>query len=354
MLLIFEKSAYYSERVFALAKLVIDGARKLAGSIDIHGAKNSVLPILVATILCAGEFIIHNCPKLSDVDVSIKILEYIGCKVKREKSSLIVDTKHIVRYDIPDSLMREMRSSIVFLGAIASRCGKAIISFPGGCELGPRPIDLHLESLKQMGISISEKHGFLECYVDEKLKGSNVSLSFPSVGATENIMLAAVLADGITVINNAAREPEICDLANFLISCGAKIQGAGEGSIIIEGVSFLHDTEHHVIPDRIAAVTFMAAGSVTRGNLLLNNIIPEHLGSVIPVFEESGCEVKTEKNKILIKAPYRLNPVKTIRTMPYPGFPTDAQAPIMSMTSLAKGTSLFIENIFERDRKSVV
>ncbi len=336
-----------------MGKLVIQGGNKLNGEVYIHGAKNSVLPILSATICCAGECVIHNCPKLSDVDVTIKILEYLGARVKREDDNLTIDTTNVNKYDIPDLLMREMRSSIVFLSSIISRFKKAKLSFPGGCELGPRPIDLHLKALQQMGLVIEENHGVLDCRVDGRLKGAHVALSFPSVGATENIMIAASLAEGETVITNAAREPEICDLADYLIKSGAKIKGAGEGTVIIEGVKTLNSTEHNVIPDRIAATTFMAAVSSTGGNIILNNVIPSHLNSTIPIFKEAGCNLKCFDNKINIISDKKLKPIKIVRTMPYPGFPTDAQAPIMAMTCLAKGTSVFVENIFESRYKHV-
>lgn len=340
------------EGVF-VEKLEIQGGNKLKGEIFIHGAKNSILPILSATIGCSGECVIHNCPKLSDVNVTIKILKYLGASVKREGHTLIVNTSGITKSDIPDYLMREMRSSIVFLGAIVSRFGKATLSFPGGCELGPRPIDLHLKALEQMGLIIEEYHGVLDCRVNGKLKGAQVVLSFPSVGATENIMIAASLAEGRTVITNAAREPEICDLADFLTKCGAKIKGAGEGTVTIDGVKKLVPADHVVIPDRIAAATFMAAVASSKGNLLLKNVIPSHLNAIIPIFEEAGCKVDCFNNSISIVSNDRLNSIKIIRTMPYPGFPTDAQAPIMAMSSLSTGTSVFVENIFESRYKHV-
>ncbi len=336
-----------------MSKIVIEGSKLLEGTVSIHGAKNSVLPILAATVLCSGECVIHNCPKLSDVDASIKILRYLGCRVERQDDTLLINTDTISKCDIPDFLMREMRSSIVFLGAIISKMGKAKLSFPGGCELGPRPIDLHLKALRQLGLIIREQHGVLDCMAPSRLIGTNIALSFPSVGATENILLAAVLSEGTTVLTNAAREPEICDLIDYLNHAGAKISGAGEGTIIIEGVKQLHGVEHCVIPDRIAATTFMAAVGAVGGDVLLKKVEPEHLSCVIPAFEESGCGVVIEGSTIRIKAPKILRPIKIIRTMPYPGFPTDAQAPIMAMTTLAKGTSVFVENIFESRYKHV-
>lgn len=250
-----------------MAEYVINGGRKLNGCINIQGAKNSALPILAATILCRGEVVLYNCPKLTDVDTSVKILRYLGCTVYIDGQTITVDSSGIYKYDIPTELMREMRSSIVFLGAILGRMKQAQMSLPGGCELGPRPIDLHLSSLSQMGVVIEEKHGLLDCNVGRGLQSSDITLSFPSVGATENIMLAAVCSKGITTITNAAREPEICDLADFLNSCGARITGAGESIMYIEGVKTLGCTQHVIIPDRIVTSTYMACVAVCGGKL---------------------------------------------------------------------------------------
>jgi UDP-N-acetylglucosamine 1-carboxyvinyltransferase len=336
-----------------MPKLVINGARKLQGEIRIHGAKNSTLPLMAASLVCGGKCVLHNCPSLSDVDTAIRILHHLGCSVTCSTGEVEIDPLPADRFDIPDHLMREMRSSIIFLGAIVSRMGKALLSFPGGCELGPRPIDLHLSALRKMGVTIDESHGCLDCSVPDGLKGANINLSFPSVGATENIIIAAVLAKGETVITNAAREPEIWDLADFLNSCGAKIRGAGGSTIFIEGVSSLSGCEHRVIPDRIAAATYLAAAAATGSKLTVSNIIPEHLEPVFPAFEESGCRLELEGDRVRITAPDRLNRIRNVRTMPYPGFPTDAQAPVMAMTSIADGTSIFVENIFESRYKHV-
>lgn len=336
-----------------MSRLLIEGAKKLSGEVEVQGAKNSALPILAATILCSGENVLHNCSDLSDVDAAVKILRYLGGDVSRHHKTMLVNTDNLNRFDIPHSLMREMRSSIVFLGAVLSRYKRARLSFPGGCELGPRPIDLHLKALRQMGAIIKEHHGILDCTAPKGLKGTRIALSFPSVGATENIILAAINAQGTTTITNAAREPEICDLAEFLNKCGAKIYGAGEGSIVIDGVAKLSSTQHTIISDRIVASTLMACAAITGSEIFLKGIVAEHLGSVISVFEEAGCQVNCSKGNMHFKAPERLKAVKSIRTMPYPGFPTDAQAPVMSALSLAQGTSCFVENIFESRYKHV-
>lgn len=334
-----------------MSKLVIEGRRRLSGRVEVQGAKNSALPILAATLLTHDCSVINNCPHLSDVEITLNILRYLGCTARLDGNTVSVDTKCADKYDIPDELMRAMRSSIIFLGALISRFGKARLTFPGGCELGPRPIDLHLKALRMMGVEISEQHGVIECSAPDGIHGAKITLSFPSVGATENIMLAAVTADGTTTITNAAREPEICDLADCLNSFGANISGAGEGTVVIDGVDSLSGAMHTIIPDRIAAATYMAATAATGGRVLIDRVVPSHLSGIIPVFEESGCSVKQRGNSILIDAPHRLKAVNLIRTMPYPGFPTDAQPPLMAMLASAKGTGIFVENIFENRYK---
>lgn len=337
-----------------MSRLIIEGSRRLKGEINVQGSKNSVLPILAAAVATKSECVIRNCPMISDVDTTLKILKHLGCKVEREKNNVIINSSNIIKNNIPNLLMREMRSSIIFLGALISSVGSAEISFPGGCELGPRPIDIHIEGLRQLGIRIDEGHGCLKCDSGSGLEGCGISLSFPSVGATENLILAAVKARGTTVLNNVAREPEIMDLIGFLNSCGAKIESPGEGTICIEGVEDLHGTEYEVIPDRIAAITYMSAAAVTVGDILLKNVVSEHINSVITIFEEAGCILRLDSgNSIRIIAPTRPYSNRIIRTMPYPGFPTDAQAPIMAMACVADGTSVFVENIFSNRYKHV-
>ena len=334
-------------------KLVINGSKRLTGEIEVHGSKNSVLPILAACVLSQGENIIHNCPMLSDVDAALKILVELGCKVKREEHTVCVDSSDVNGFEISDSLMREMRSSVIFLGAILGRTGKAVLSTPGGCEIGLRPIDMHISAMEQLGAEVFEEHGRLHFECKNGLHGARVILPFPSVGATENIMIASCVANGTTVITNAAREPEISDLADFLNGCGAKIHGAGDSTIIIDGVERLTATTHTVIPDRIAASTYLLAGAITHGRVCIKEIIPAHLGALIPVLKQSGCDISVSNRWICISSPPRLSRVKTVRTMPYPGFPTDVQAPLTAMLSVADGTSVVVENIFECRYKHV-
>nr|WP_176790915.1 UDP-N-acetylglucosamine 1-carboxyvinyltransferase [Ruminococcus bromii] len=330
-----------------MSKLLVTGRKKLDGEVEVQGAKNSALPIIAATILTKGENVIYNCPSLSDVDASVNILRYLGCAVTRYDKMLLISCDDIDRFDVPDELMRKTRSSIVFLGAVLARMGRVRLSFPGGCEIGSRPIDLHLNSLREMGADIREKHGYLECCAPKGLCGTKISLSFPSVGATEDIMIAACLAKGTTTIINAAREPEICDLADYLNSCGADISGAGEGIVVIEGVNSLNGSVHTIIPDRIVAATLMSCAAVTGSKIVLNGIISSHLAAIIPTFKNAGCKIRVSDGNLEITAPERLKSMKTIRTMPFPGFPTDAQAPMLAVSCVADGTTVFVENIFE-------
>ncbi|MBQ8503886.1 MAG: UDP-N-acetylglucosamine 1-carboxyvinyltransferase [Clostridia bacterium] len=333
--------------------IIIRGGRRLGGEINVQGSKNSSLPILAATVLVKGISVIHNCPYLTDVDAAIEILRHLGCIVKRENHTVTVDSRFVSRYEIPDSLMREMRSSIVFLGSILGRMGQAVLSSPGGCEIGLRPIDLHLSSLRKLGFAIDETGGKISCRKQKTLTEGIISLSFPSVGATENIMLACALSGGRTVILNAAREPEISDLAAFLNSAGCRIEVGSQGTVVIDGVKRAGDCEHTVIPDRIAALTYLCAAGAAGGDILLKNVDFSDFLSVIPVFEAAGCTVQSEKNTVRLMMNDRPKAVRDIRTMPYPGFPTDAQAPVMAMVSIARGTSVIVENIFESRFKHV-
>lgn len=336
-----------------MSNYIIEGAQRLYGSAEIHGAKNSALPILAASIVCRGVNVIHNCPELSDIDATVNILRHLGCSVIRENDTVTVDSTVVTENSIPDALMREMRSSVIFLGAILSRTGEVSLSTPGGCEIGLRPIDIHLDGIQKLGAEVKSEYGVVGCRTNGRLHGTKINLSFPSVGATENIMIAAATADGITVITNAAREPEISDLADFLNRGGARIAGAGESTIVIEGVAELHGAEHTVIPDRIVAASYLAAAACTGGRIELSNVIPAHLEPVLNVFEESGCRVDVNGRKITLASPARLKSVKMIRTMPYPGFPTDIQAPVAAMLTVARGTSIIVETIFESRYKYI-
>ncbi len=329
-----------------MSKLVIAGGKKLEGIIKADGAKNAVLPILAATILNGKKNIVHNCPDLKDVCTTVEILKHLGCKVIKDGSTITVDSSEIKEVNVPDNLMREMRSSVVFLGAIISRCGKSVISYPGGCEIGPRPIDLHLKSLRELGVTINDTGGYVNCTVD-RITPNDIQLGYPSVGATENIMLATVKARGDTVIRNAAKEPEINDLQEYLNAMGANVSGAGTGVIRIRGVSKLDNVEHEIIPDRIAVSTFLIAAAITGGMIEIENVCAEHIKCVTSLLREVGCKIWTRKKSIIVKGNSVIKPVEIIRTLPYPGFPTDSQAPIMSLFTVADGTTIINENVFE-------
>jgi len=334
-----------------LGKFIINGKRKLEGEVDIHGAKNAVLPLLCASVLCDEKVVIKNCPNLSDVKNTLEILKFLGLDVNKENNIIeIFPTKNIKNY-IPECYMSKMRSSIVFLGSILAKEGKAKLCFPGGCELGPRPIDIHLTGLKKLGVEINEKFGVIDCK-SKRIVGTSINLPFPSVGATQNLMLASVKAKGKTIIHNAAREPEIKELQDFLNKCGADISGAGGNSITINGVNKLYGCEHTVLPDRIEASTYMSFASVTNGKLKLKNVCTEHIEPVIFAFREAGCEMSLTENEVNIVAPETLKRVHHVKTLVYPGFPTDSIMPLMSMCAVAKGTSVFEETIFQNRFKS--
>ena len=330
-----------------MQEIIIHGGRKLEGGLVLQGSKNASLPILAACVLADGVSVLHNCPVLTDTRAAVRILEHLGCTVTRQDHTLTVDSRGVSCYTIPEAMMHEMRSSIVFLGAMLGRLGKAELCTPGGCEIGLRPIDLHLSSLRALGAEIEEQNACLHCVCRKKLKGTVISLSFPSVGATENIMLAAAVAEGSTTILNAAREPEIEDLAAFSCDCGAKVRICAGGAIRIDGVKKLHGAEHTVISDRIAALTYMAAVGACGGDVELQQVQTAHFLSVGRVFEQAGCRITSTPNSLRIRSDGKLRAVRDIRTLPYPGFPTDAQAAVMAMLCTAKGTSVIVETIFE-------
>lgn len=330
-----------------MENLIISGGIRLDGKTRLQGSKNSSLPILAACAAVNGISVIHNCPRITDVDIAVAILERLGCKVSREGGTVTVDSGDINCSAIPEELMSEMRSSIIFLGALLARFGRGSATLPGGCEIGLRPIDMHIAAFRSMGVVIEESGGSMECTAPNGLAPCRISLSFPSVGATENIILASLAAKGETVITNAAREPEIKDLADFLNECGAKIIGAGQSVIRIYGGRRLTGAEHRVIPDRIVASTYMAYAAVTGGRAVVTEVEREHLAPVVPVFEGCGCKIDFANGEMSVTAPERAERIKYLRTMPYPGFPTDSQALVTAVAATARGTSIISERVFE-------
>ena len=335
-----------------MSQLLVKGGACLEGEVAVQGAKNSVLPILAATLLTGSRVELRGCPRLRDVDASIRILRYLGCQAHWEDRALVVDTAALNRCEISDILMREMRSSAIFLGAILARCGQADLSYPGGCELGPRPIDLHLSGLRDLGAEIMEEGGFLHCRA-VKLRGTEILLSIPSVGATENLMLAACGAAGTTVISNAAREPEIVDLQNFLNACGARISGAGSSTVTVVGGRPLHGCAYRCMPDRIVTATYLCAAAATGGEIVLKHAKEHHLTPVTAALREAGCIIAPSDGGLALRCRQRLQAVRTIRTAPYPGFPTDAQAVLMAALLRSRGVTVFEENIFENRYRHV-
>lgn len=330
---------------------IVNGGRRLIGEIDISGSKNASLPILAASILNGKTTKLYNVPNISDVKTTIEILEYMGCKVKKDKSKIQINSREMTEKQIPDELMRKLRSSVILAGAILSRFGVVEFSYPGGCDIGSRPIDLHLKSLKKLGVKIEEKSGYITCKCD-KIIGNEIVLDFPSVGATENIILASVFAEGKVIIKNAAMEPEIVDLANMLNKMGANITGAGSNIVRIIGVKKLKEVSYTIMPDRIEAGTFLLATAITRGKIKLNKVIPEHLNSIIYKLEETGAKFENTKNTIYMEVPNKLHSVE-IKTMPYPGFPTDLQQLFSTFLTTVKGTSVITETIFENRFKYI-
>ena len=328
-----------------MSRLLIQGGNRLAGEVTIQGAKNSVLPVLAATILTGGEVELRRCPHLRDVEASIRILQALGCRAAWQGDNLAVDTSRMSGCAIPDALMREMRSSAIFLGAILARCGQAELSYPGGCELGPRPIDLHISGLRALGAEIDDTGGTLHCKA-QKLTGREIVLGFPSVGATENLMLAACGAEGVTVLSNAAREPEIEDLQNFLNTCGGEVTGGGTSTVMIRGGRPLHGGTYTVIPDRIAAATYLCAAVSAGGDIFLRGAREAHLSTVTAALREAGCAITADSSGIACRCGGRLNAPRPIRTAPYPGFPTDAQAIVMAALLRCRGAAVFEENLF--------
>lgn len=329
-----------------MSKYIIKGGNKVEGRLSIRGAKNSVLPIMAASILNESESIINNIPNISDVHVMIDILKSIGCKAEYNGSTLYIDSSNIDNTSIKEEYMKMLRSSIIVMGAMIGRFRDINISYPGGCSIGSRPIDLHLLALEKLGVQITEENGYIYCH-REFLEGNIINLKFPSVGATENAILAAVKAKGTTLINNAAREPEIEDLQEFLNSMGAKVSGAGTNCIRIEGVDKLHSVNHTIIPDRIAIGTYMVASAITGGMLEVDKVIKKHMNPIVDKLEEAGCTIEYKGDGLIMIPPKKILPIDIVKTEPHPGFPTDMQSQLMTMLCLSEGTSVLHETIFE-------
>lgn len=325
-------------------RYVITGQQRLEGTVAASGAKNSSLPLLAATLLADGSSALLEIPQLADINHMVEVLESLGCRVQRVDGVLLVDASTLTRCDVDEGLMRQMRASNLIMGPLLARNGRVCIARPGGCAIGSRPMDQHLKGLIELGVQVREKHGYIEAW--GRLVGANVYLDVPSVGATENIMMAAVMAEGTTVIHNAAREPEIIDLQNFLNKMGARIRGAGLDVLRIDGVRKLYPAEHTVIPDRIEAGTHMIAAVMTNGDVQVKNVIPEHLEAVIAKLRQAGAQVTVADDSVRVRQTGRIKAVDC-KTMPYPGFATDIQPQFMAMLAAGEGTSIITETIFE-------
>lgn len=332
-----------------MSSYIIKGGNKLEGTVKISGSKNAALPIIAACILNKGKTTLYNVPNIQDTQMMYEIIKILGGNVQKKKNKIIVDTSKIDKYEIPDTLMHKMRSSVIIVGAIIGKYKTATFSYPGGCDIGARPIDLHLKAFEKLGITITQNYGNITCNC-EKIIGNKIDLDFPSVGATENAILTSVLAEGKTTITNAAREPEIIDLQNFLNKMGAKVKGAGTDEIEIEGVKKLKEISYNIMPDRIETGTFLCLAAITGGKIKLEKTNPNHVTPVINKLEEAGCKIEIEKGTIKIEAPKKLKAID-IKTMPYPGFPTDMQSLMAATFTIAKGTTIIVENIFENRYK---
>lgn len=338
-----------------MEKLIVKGGNRLVGAVKTSGAKNAVLPIIAASILGTTPSHLDEVPMLEDVHTISEVLKCLGLSVEcsPEKNVLDIDSTEITSYEAPYELVRTMRASFLVMGPLLARIGKAHISMPGGCAIGARPIDIHLKGFEALGVKIEQGHGYIEASAPEGLKGTSIYFDFPSVGATENIMMAASLAEGTTILENAAEEPEIVDLANYLNKMGAKIRGAGTDTIRIEGVEKLHGADYTIIPDRIEAGTYMIAAAMTGGDIVVENVLPEHQKPLIAKLREAGAVVEEDIDKVRVIGK---NPLKavSIKTLPYPGFPTDMQAQMMAMMVIAEGRSKVTETVFENRFMHVV
>ncbi len=326
-------------------RTVITGGTPLRGEVEISGAKNAALPILASTILGGGECVIANLPRVADVLTMGKLLGILGAKVQHEGNRAVINADTISSTQAPYDLVKTMRASVLVLGPLLARWGEATVSMPGGCAIGSRPVNLHLAGLAKMGAEVSMEHGYIRAKA-KRLKGAQIYCDTPTVTGTENLMMAASLAEGTTVIENAAKEPEIVDLADFLVKRGARIVGAGTDVITIEGIRELYGSDHDVIPDRIETGTYLVAGAITRGAVTLNRCRPNHLDALLMKLREAGVELKVEQDRIHLNAASRLKGID-IRTLPYPGFPTDMQAQMVALMTAAEGTSVITETVFE-------
>ncbi|MGG4265406.1 UDP-N-acetylglucosamine 1-carboxyvinyltransferase [Peribacillus simplex] len=330
-----------------MEKIIVRGGKRLSGTVKVEGAKNAVLPVIAATLLASdGKSIIKDVPTLSDVYTINEVLRNLNADVAFHDNQVTVDASRELLEEAPFEYVRKMRASVLVMGSLLARNGRARVALPGGCAIGSRPIDQHLKGFEAMGAKVKVGNGFIDAEVEGRLKGARVYLDFPSVGATENIMMAATLAEGITILENVAKEPEIVDLANFLNKMGAKVRGAGTGTMKIEGVDKLYGTEHAIIPDRIEAGTFMTAAALTGGNVLVRGAVPEHLTSLIAKMEEMGVKILEEEDGLRVIGPKTLKAID-IKTMPHPGFPTDMQSQMMALLLRAEGTSMITETVFE-------
>jgi UDP-N-acetylglucosamine 1-carboxyvinyltransferase len=330
-----------------LEKIIVRGGQRLNGTVKVEGAKNAVLPVIAATLLASdGKSVIRDVPTLSDVYTINEVLRNLNAEVVFENNTVVVDASKVLKDEAPFEYVRKMRASVLVMGSLLARNGRARVALPGGCAIGSRPIDQHLKGFEAMGASVKVGNGFIEAEVNGRLQGAKIYLDFPSVGATENIMMAATLAVGTTIIENVAKEPEIVDLANFLNKMGAKVRGAGTGTLRIEGVDVLFGAEHHIIPDRIEAGTFMVAAAITGGNVLVKGAVPEHLSSLIAKMEEMGITIREEEDGVRVIGTDKMKAVD-IKTMPHPGFPTDMQSQMMALLLRANGTSMITETVFE-------
>ncbi|OLC81417.1 MAG: UDP-N-acetylglucosamine 1-carboxyvinyltransferase [Nitrospirae bacterium 13_1_40CM_2_62_10] len=326
-------------------RIVITGGKPLRGEVRVSGAKNAALPILASTILGGGECVITNVPRVVDVVTMSKLLDLLGASVRTEGSQVAVSVERLRSTEAPYELVKTMRASVLVLGPLLARWGEATVSLPGGCAIGTRPVNLHLAGLARLGAELTLEHGYIRAKAG-RLRGARICLDTPTVTGTENLMMAACLADGTTVIENAAKEPEVADLAAFLAKRGGRIAGAGSDVITVEGVQALHGADHEVIPDRIEAGTYLAAGATTGGDICVEGCLPWHMEAVVMKLREAGAELVEGKESIRLKAPRRLRGVD-VKTFAYPGFPTDMQAQMMALMCVAQGTSMITETVFE-------